>query len=47
MDKVKQKGYLESLCFILFFGCTCGMQKFPAQGSNLCNSNDNAGSLSH
>ena len=35
----------------LFFGCPCGMWKFPGQGSNLCHSGDpchscgNAGSL--
>ena len=31
----------------IYFSCTCGMQKFPGQGSNLCHSSDNAGSLTH
>ena len=26
--------------FILFFGCACGMRKFPGQGSNLHHSSD-------
>ena len=37
----------------LYFGHTCGMQKFLGQGSNLCHSgnwshnSDNVGSLTH
>ena len=48
-------GVLLGFCFVLvfvfvFFGCTCGILKFPGQGSdpscscNLCHSCSNAGS---
>ena len=28
--------------YFFFFGCTCSMQKFPGQGSNLCHSSDSS-----
>ena len=44
--------YLNFYLFFVFFGCACGMQKFPGQGSNLhhrtdpsCHCSDNTGSL--
>ena len=31
----------------MLFGQVQDMQKFPSQGSNLCHSSDDAGSLTH
>lgn len=40
------KKFAPSTMLILFFlTCTFGMQKFPCQGLNLCDSSDNAVSL--
>ena len=44
---------VQGLVFVLFFGCTRGIWKFPGQGLNpshscdLCHSWGNAGSLTH
>ena len=40
-----QSMQFNTFYFILFFGRTCGMKKFPGQGSNPCHSSDNTESL--
>ena len=42
---MKQKVSIVSPIFFFFPFCSCGMQKFPGQGSNLCHNSDKAGSL--
>ena len=37
----------SSFYFIYFFGCTCGMWKFPGQRSNLYHHSDTTRFLAH